>query len=167
MMAIRPAVAALKRRLLSADSLLIVPPEYNISTPGAFKNAIDRMSRPPEEVKRRHFGGKAVAVIGRLTRGLRHDAGPRVNTLMDENHELADQSTRDRLSAFLAGVCGICDELTLPDAATVAASLDDQGQRRFLNHSGRHLVAARRFEEVGAGDGEVDPTAWTPAFRKR
>ena len=91
----------------------------------------------------------------------------RGKTLMDENHELTDQSTRDRLSAFLAGVCGICDELTLPDAATVAASLDDQGQRRFLNHPGRHLVAARRFEEVGAEDGEVDHPTWTSASWKR
>lgn len=60
---IPPAVAALKRKLLSADGLLLVTPEYNNSIPGPFKNAIDWMSRPPDEAAQ-HFKGRPVAVIG-------------------------------------------------------------------------------------------------------
>jgi chromate reductase, NAD(P)H dehydrogenase (quinone) len=119
------AVAELKRKLREADGLLLVTPEYNNSIPGAFKNAIDWMSRPPGEVAQ-HFKGKPVAVIGASpsafgttlaqntwlpvlrTLGTRPWFGGRLmvsraNTLVDENHELADQATRDRLAEFLAG----------------------------------------------------------------
>jgi chromate reductase, NAD(P)H dehydrogenase (quinone) len=57
------AVAELKRKLREADGLLLVTPEYNNSVPGALKNAIDWMSRPPGEVAQ-HFEGEPVAVIG-------------------------------------------------------------------------------------------------------
>ena len=83
------------------------------------------MSRPPNEV-RRHFGGKPVAVIGASpgafgttlaqsawlpvlrTLGTRPWFGGRLmvsraNTVMDENHELTDEATRERLAEFLAG----------------------------------------------------------------
>ena len=60
---IPPAVVELKRKLRAADGLLLVTPEYNNAIPGVFKNAIDWMSRPSEEVAQ-HFGGKPVAVIG-------------------------------------------------------------------------------------------------------
>jgi chromate reductase, NAD(P)H dehydrogenase (quinone) len=119
------AVAELKRKLFAADGFLLVTPEYNNSIPGPFKNAIDWMSRPPNEV-RRHFGGKPVAVIGASpgafgttlaqsawlpvmrTLGTRPWFGGRLmvsraNTVMDENHELTDEGTRERLAEFLAG----------------------------------------------------------------
>jgi chromate reductase, NAD(P)H dehydrogenase (quinone) len=118
-------VAELKRKLRAADGLLLVTPEYNNSIPGAFKNAIDWMSRPPGEVAQ-HFKGKAVAVIGASpgafgttlaqnawlpvlrTLGMCPWFGDRLmvsraNTLVDQDHELADQATRDRLAEFLAG----------------------------------------------------------------
>jgi NAD(P)H-dependent FMN reductase len=122
---IPPAVAELKRKLRAADGLLLVTPEYNNSIPGAFKNAIDWMSRPPGEVAQ-HFKGKPVAVIGAspgafgttlaqnawlpVLRTLRTRPWfggrlmvSRASTLVDENHELTDQATRDRLAEFLAG----------------------------------------------------------------
>jgi len=122
---IPPAVAELKRKLLAADGLLLVTPEYNNSMPGAFKNAIDWMSRPPGEVAR-HFGDKPVAVIGASpgrfgttlsqtawlpvlrTLRMRPWFGGRVmvsraDTLMDQNHMLTDEVTRERLAKFLAG----------------------------------------------------------------
>jgi chromate reductase, NAD(P)H dehydrogenase (quinone) len=39
-------VAELKRRIRTADAVLIVTPEYNYSVPGVLKNAIDWASRP-------------------------------------------------------------------------------------------------------------------------
>ncbi|MGQ7793283.1 NADPH-dependent FMN reductase [Faunimonas sp. B44] len=122
---IPPAVAALKAKLRAADGLLLVTPEYNNSIPGPFKNAIDWMSRPPGEIKE-HFGDKPVAVIGASggyfgttlaqaawlpvlrTLGTRPWFGaklmlPRAQTLLNAEEELADQATRERLAAFLAG----------------------------------------------------------------
>lgn len=57
------AVRTLKDRIAAADGLLLVSPEYNNSIPGAMKNAIDRLSRPPGDIAR-VFGGKPVALIG-------------------------------------------------------------------------------------------------------
>ena len=122
---IPPAVAELKRKLLDADGLLLVTPEYNNSIPGVFKNAIDWMSRPPSEIAQ-HFGGKPVAVIGASpggfgtilsqnawlpvlrTLGTRPWFGGRLmvsraNTFLDENHMLSDPATRERLAELLAG----------------------------------------------------------------
>lgn len=56
-------VKTLKEAVATADGLLLVTPEYNNGMPGVFKNAIDWLSRPANEVKR-VFGGKPVAVIG-------------------------------------------------------------------------------------------------------
>jgi chromate reductase len=41
------AVRALRERVLAADGLLLVSPEYNNGVPGVFKNAIDWLSRKP------------------------------------------------------------------------------------------------------------------------
>ena len=60
---IPPAVTRLKEAVAAADGLLLVTPEYNNSIPGVFKNAIDWMSRPADDIPK-VFGGKPVAVIG-------------------------------------------------------------------------------------------------------
>jgi NAD(P)H-dependent FMN reductase len=56
-------VARLKERITAADALLLVTPEYNNSMPGALKNALDWLSRPPRDIPR-IFGGRPVAIIG-------------------------------------------------------------------------------------------------------
>ncbi len=59
-----PAQAAeLKDRIASADGLLLVTPEYNNSIPGAFKNAIDWLTRPPADIGR-VFKNRPVGLIG-------------------------------------------------------------------------------------------------------
>jgi NAD(P)H-dependent FMN reductase len=60
---IPPAVQALKDRVLQAQGLLLVTPEYNNSLPGAFKNAIDWLSRPSADIPK-VFGDRPVGVIG-------------------------------------------------------------------------------------------------------
>jgi chromate reductase len=57
------AVEALKDRIVRADGVLLVTPEYNNSLPGAFKNAIDWTSRPPSDTAR-VYRGKPIGVIG-------------------------------------------------------------------------------------------------------
>jgi chromate reductase, NAD(P)H dehydrogenase (quinone) len=58
-----PAVVRLKDELAAADGLLIATPEYNNSIPGVAKNAMDWLSRPPDDIPR-VFHDKAVGVIG-------------------------------------------------------------------------------------------------------
>jgi chromate reductase len=56
-------VAKLKDKIAVADGLLLCTPEYNNSIPGVMKNAIDWLSRPPDDIGR-VFSGKPVAVMG-------------------------------------------------------------------------------------------------------
>jgi chromate reductase, NAD(P)H dehydrogenase (quinone) len=60
---IPPRAAELKDKVAAADALLLVTPEYNNSIPGAFKNAIDWMTRPPADVPR-VFRNRPVGLIG-------------------------------------------------------------------------------------------------------
>jgi len=57
------AVRNLKERVAASDGLLLVTPEYNSSVPGVFKNAVDWLSRPPQDVVR-VFGDRPVGIIG-------------------------------------------------------------------------------------------------------
>jgi chromate reductase len=52
-------VARLRKSIAAADGLLIVSPEYNYSTSGVLKNAIDWVSRPPDQP----FDGKPIALM--------------------------------------------------------------------------------------------------------
>lgn len=118
-------VARLKDALMQADGLLVVTPEYNNSLPGVFKNAIDWMTRPADDIAQ-VWGGKPVAVIGASpggfgtilaqnawlpvfrTLGTRPWFGGRMmvsraHTLMDADHELENAETRKQLASFLSG----------------------------------------------------------------
>ena len=57
------SVVTLKEAIVSADGVLLATPEYNNGIPGVFKNAIDWLSRPADDIKR-IFGSKPIALIG-------------------------------------------------------------------------------------------------------
>lgn len=52
--------ARLCKQIAEADAVLIVSPEYNYSVPGVLKNAIDWVSRWPDQP----FAGKPVGIMG-------------------------------------------------------------------------------------------------------
>lgn len=58
-----PVVMGFRRAIAEADALLVVTPEYNGSTSGVLKNALDWASRGPVRV----LAGKPVAVMGTST----------------------------------------------------------------------------------------------------
>jgi chromate reductase len=55
-----PPVETLRQQVLAADALLFFTPEYNYSMPGVLKNAIDWVSRPPDQP----FDGKPMGMMG-------------------------------------------------------------------------------------------------------
>ncbi len=57
------AVIRLKDRIAAADGVLLATPEYNGSLPGVMKNALDWLTRPPQDIER-VFRGRPVAVVG-------------------------------------------------------------------------------------------------------
>lgn len=120
-----PAVEALKEQIAGADGLLLFTPEYNNSIPGAFKNAIDWLSRPATDIGR-IFGGKPVAMLGASPGGfgtiLAQDAWlsvlrtlgtrpwyegrlmvARAGNVFDDQGNMTDDQMRERLKRFLAG----------------------------------------------------------------
>ena len=108
-----------------ADGVLLVTPEYNNGIPGVFKNGIDWLSRPANDIAR-VFGGKPVAIVGASPGGfgtiLAQDAwlpvlrtlgtrpwfegrllASRAGSLFDAEGRLTDEATRQRLREFVAG----------------------------------------------------------------
>jgi NAD(P)H-dependent FMN reductase len=117
-------VRALKERIVAADGLLLVTPEYNNGLPGVLKNAIDWLSRPPSDIAR-VFGNKPVGLIGASrgrfgtvlaqaawlpvlrTLGTNTFFGPRVlvanaPSVFDEEGRIVDEHTQVQLTKFVA-----------------------------------------------------------------
>ena len=125
------AVNELKERVVSSDGVLLCTPEYNNGIPGVFKNAIDWLSRPADDIPR-VFGDRPFAVIGASPGGFgtilaqsawlpvlrtlraRYWSGGRLqvsraHTLMDAEGELADEATRKLLGEFVQGFARFID----------------------------------------------------------
>ncbi len=117
------AVTALKARIATSDGVILATPEYNNGIPGVFKNAIDWLSRPTEDIPR-VFGGRPFAVIGASpggfgtilaqsawlpvlrTLGVRYWSGGRLmvsraGQVIDAEGRLTDEAIRRQLANFL------------------------------------------------------------------
>ena len=122
------AVSALKDRLVASDGVLLVTPEYNNGIPGVFKNAIDWLSRPVDDIPR-VFGGRPFALAGASpggfgtilsqahwlpvlkTLGVDLWAGGRLlasrsGSLFDADGALVDEKLRAQLAGFVQGFAG-------------------------------------------------------------
>jgi chromate reductase, NAD(P)H dehydrogenase (quinone) len=119
-----PEVARLRSQIAASDAVLFATPEYNGALPGQLKHAVDWASRPYGAGS--SLWGKPVAVVGasvtdygamwaqdQLRRAL-GIAGARVleadlpiakaQALFDENGELADEETRERLAELVGAL---------------------------------------------------------------
>lgn len=117
------SVVQLKARIVASDGLLLVTPEYNNGIPGVFKNAIDWLSRPAEDIPH-VFAGRPAAIIGASpgsfgtilaqsgwlpvlrTLGSPHWSGGRLlvsraHNVFSENGEMTDEAVRKNLRDFL------------------------------------------------------------------
>ena len=118
-----PAVTALREAIAAADGVVIVTPEYNAAIPGVLKNALDWASRTHEGT--RVLWDKPAALMGATpgrygtTRsqlalrallphiGMRVMPKPdvaiaRVRALLDDEGNLVDPETRDKVREHLA-----------------------------------------------------------------
>ena len=119
------SVVTLKEAIVSAHGVLLATPEYNNGIPGVFKNAIDWLSRPADDIKR-IFGNKPIALIGASpggfgtilsqaawlpvlrTLGTHPWFGSRLlvsraQQVFDEQGALQDSHVREQLQQFLLG----------------------------------------------------------------
>ncbi len=127
------AVRELGEAIANADGLLLATPEYNNSIPGAFKNAIDWLSRIDDEAKP-IFAGKPVAIMGASPGGfgtlLAQDAWlsvlrtletqpwfggrmvvSRAGSVFDAEGRLTDESVKKRLREFVSGFAAYIQSL--------------------------------------------------------
>ena len=116
------AVLGLKARIVAADGLLLVTPEYNQGVPGVFKNAIDWLSRSDMKTT---FGRKPTGLMGASMGGFgtvssqnawlptlkllgvqlfsaRSVLVSRAQNQFDAEHRLQDDATRQLVAAYLA-----------------------------------------------------------------
>jgi NAD(P)H-dependent FMN reductase len=126
------AVKSLKDRIARADGLLLATPEYNNSIPGVFKNAVDWLTRPSQDIPR-IFGDKPVAILGatpgmggtRLAQAawlpVLRTLGTRVwfgkqlyvagaSRVFDAQGKLVDEKVRQHLAEFVLGFAAFVNE---------------------------------------------------------
>ncbi len=129
--AVPPSVAKLAEQVAAADGVIFISPEYNYSIPGFMKNALDWVSRLPDQP----FRDKPVAIMGAspyrlgtvrmqyhlrqvlLFLDTRQLSRPEVmisfaDKLFDEEGKLIDDNTREIIQMELEAFCDWIKRLT-------------------------------------------------------
>ncbi len=112
-----PAVEAMGAAIRAADGLVIVTPEYNYSTPGVLKNAIDWLSRLPSQP----FAGKPILLQSASPGAL---GGARAQYHLRQTFVFLDGRVMNGPEAMIAGAHGKSDSRT--------GDLTDETTREFL-----------------------------------
>lgn len=98
-----PTVVAIADAIRAADGVIIVSPEYNYSIPGGLKNAIDWISRVPDQP----FARKPVALQS-ASRGML--GGARMQYHLRQTMVFLDARILNRPEVFVGGAAGKVDE---------------------------------------------------------
>jgi chromate reductase len=127
-----PTVEALRTRAAEAKGFLFVTPEYNFSTSGVLKNAIDWLSRPPSAP----VIGKSLAIMG-ASQGL--SGAMRAQVHLRQMAVFLDMPVVNKPEVFVRQAATLFDaDLNLIDEATIKSV-------RALLESLERLV--RRYEK--------------------
>lgn len=114
-------VAHITEAVRAADGILVVTPEYNYSIPGVLKNAIDWISRPPQESPLRNKPAAIMSASTGISGGMRAQLQlrqsfvftqtpamlrpevivPKAAERFDDAGRLTDEATRNFIAAFL------------------------------------------------------------------
>ncbi len=122
-------VVALADAIRAADGVIIVTPEYNFSIPGGLKNAIDWVSRLPNQP----FAGKPVALQSASPGPL---GGARVQYDLRRAMVFLDAFVLNKPEIFIGGCASKIDEKT--------GELKDETTRNFIK---QQLAAMVKFIE--------------------
>jgi chromate reductase len=129
------AVNALAEAIRAADGVIIVTPEYNFSIPGGLKNAIDWVSRLPNQP----FAGKPIALQSASPGPL---GGGRVQYDLRRAMVFLDAFVLNRPEIFIGGCASKIDEKT--------GAITDEATRNFLK---QQLAAFVKFITKLSGKG--------------
>jgi chromate reductase len=128
-----PAVQKLADAIRAADGVIFITPEYNFSIPGGLKNAIDWISRVPNQP----FAGKPVALQSATNGPL---GGGRMQYDLRRSMLFLDALTFGRPEIFIG------NNSQKIDAAT--GQITDEATKKFI---GQQLAAFAKFIERHAG----------------
>jgi chromate reductase len=128
-----PPVQALAEAIRAADGVIFCTPEYNFSMPGGLKNAIDWVSRLPNQP----FAGKPIAIQSASPGPL---GGGRVQYDLRRTLVFLDAMTLNKPEIFIGG----CASKFAPETG----ELKDDTTRKFLK---QQLEAFATFIERHGG----------------
>ena len=109
--------AAFKARVMKADAVLFVTPEYNRSVPGGLKNAIDVASRP---YGKSAFDGKPAAVVSVSPGAI---GGFGANHHLRQSLVFLNMPTLQQPEAYIGGAADLFDS---------AGKLSNEKTREFM-----------------------------------
>jgi len=130
---IPPSVQRLAEAIRAADGVIFNTPEYNFSIPGGLKNAIDWVSRVPNQP----FAGKPIAIQSATNGPL---GGGRMQYDLRRAMQFLDAVTLGKPEIFI----GNCSQKI--DAKT--GEITDEGTKKFI---GQQLAAFAKFIERHGG----------------